>query len=388
MIPYARQSITDEDVEAVVTVLRSDFQTQGPQVERFERALMDHTGAAHAVAVSSATAALHLAALACDLGPGDVLWTVPNTFTASANCARYCGADVDFVDINALSFNIDIPALERKLDSAARAGRLPKALVAVHFSGMPCDLRELRALSQRYEFRIIEDASHALGAEYDGTKIGAGTYSDVTVMSFHPVKIVTTGEGGMLLTNDAALFRRLAILRTHGITRDPMLMETASDGPWFYQQIELGFNYRLTDIQAALGTSQLTRLDAFIARRRSLAAKYREGLADLPIAVQSEGGDRRSAWHLFPIQLLDDTDGTLRARVYEALLAAGIRANVHYIPVHTQPYYQRLGFRFGDFPRSEEYYRRALSLPMYYELTDPEVEYVIATLREVLRKEK
>jgi len=384
-IPYARQSIAQADIDAVSAVLRSEYLTQGPAIERFERSVCAYTGAAHAVAVTSGTAGLHLAALACGLGPGDVLWTVPNTFAASANCARYCGADVDFVDIDPASFNIDVTALERKLETAHKDGRLPKAIVAVHFGGMPCDLEEIGTLAQRYGFRVIEDASHAIGAEYRGQRIGTCTYSDVVVMSFHPVKIVTTGEGGMVLTNDAELYGRLALLRTHGITRDPALMDGPSDGPWYYQQIELGFNYRLTDIQATLGTSQLDRIDAFIARRRELAARYAGLLEDVPVAVQATPVDRRSAWHLYPIQLAGDADGTLRRRVYDALTGAGIRVNVHYIPVHTQPYYRRLGFRSGDFPRAETYYRRALSLPMYYELSDEDQDRVVAALRAALR---
>jgi UDP-4-amino-4,6-dideoxy-N-acetyl-beta-L-altrosamine transaminase len=380
MIPYGRQSISQEDIDAVVEVLRSDWLTQGPTIERFERAVAEACGAAYAVAVSNATAALHLGALALDLGPGDVLWTSPNTFVASANCARYCGAGVDFVDIDPRSYNLSVAALEAKLRQAARP---PKLLVPVHFAGQPCEMEAIRALAARYGIAVMEDASHAVGARYRGAPIGSGG-SDLTVFSFHPVKIVTTGEGGMLLTDRPELYRRLLRLRTHGITRDPARMDGPSHGPWYYQQVELGWNYRMTDLQAALGESQFRRLEAFLARRRALAARYDRLLAPLPLVLPWQHPDGLSSWHLYVVRLRLDRIRRGHREVFEALRAAGIGVNLHYIPVHTQPYYRALGFSSGQFPEAERYYAEAVTLPLFPAMTDADQERVVAALAELL----
>jgi len=384
-IPYARQSISEADIEAVVAVLRSDWLTQGPHIARFEQGVAAYCGARHAVAVSSGTAALHLACLALDLGPGDLLWTSANTFAASANCARYCGAEVDFVDIDSRTYNISIPALEEKLARAKRTGRLPKVLVPVHFGGQSCDMRAIGALAARYGFRVVEDASHAVGAEYRSAKVGSCPHSDIAVLSFHPVKLMTTGEGGMLLTNDDGLARRLRLLRTHGITRDAGEMSGETEGPWYYQQIALGYNYRMTDIQAALGASQLQRLDEFLARRRELVRRYDETLKGLPLSTPIEKAEGRSSWHLYVIQLDLEALGISRRTVFERMRAAGILVNVHYIPVHLQPYYRGLGLKKGDFPASERFYERAISLPLYFDLSESDQDRVCAILRESLQ---
>lgn len=392
MIPYGRQDISAEDIDAVRDVLTSDWLTQGQAGPRFELALAKYCGAAHGIAVSNATAALHIACLALDLGPGDVLWTVPNTFVASANCALYCGASVDFVDIDPRTYNMSVAALAEKLAQAEAAGRLPKVLVPVHFAGQSCEMVEIRALADRYGFQIIEDASHAVGGDYRGHKVGDGALSDLTVFSFHPVKIITTGEGGMLMTNAPKLAERLSYLRTHGIVR-PVQPPTPADerrsnedqhGPWMYEQIELGLNYRMTDIQAALGSSQLARLDAFVARRRKLAARYDRLLATLPVTCPWQHPDTSSAWHLYVIRLRRNAIKLSRRQVFEALRAAGIGVNVHYIPVHTQPYYQRLGFRVGMFPEAESYYQDAITLPLFSKMTDAEQDTVIAALTKIL----
>jgi len=379
MIPYGRQHIGDLDIAAVVDVLRSDWLTQGPAIPRFEQAVADYCGAASGVAVNSATAALHLACLALDLGPGDVLWTSPITFVASANCARFCGAAVDFVDIDDETLNMSAEALEAKLHRAKHSGRLPKVVVPVHFAGRPCDMASIRELSERYGFKIIEDASHALGAQYKSQPVGACAFSDLTVFSFHPVKMITTGEGGMVLGNQGKFMRRIERLRSHGITRLPNEMDGESHGDWYYQQTELGYNYRMTDMQAALGTSQLRKLDGFLEIRRQLVRRYNELLADLPVRVPIY--DDRSAWHLYVIRL--ETPFRRRA-VYDSMRAAGIGVNVHYIPVHLQPYYQELGFEPGDFPIAEAYYAAALTLPLYPDLADSAQIRVVEALREVL----
>lgn len=381
MIPYGRQDITDEDIAAVEAVLRSDFLTQGPAVPGFERALATYCGAAHGVAVSSATAALHIACLALKLGPGDRLWTSPNTFVASANCGLYCGAEVDFVDIDPQTYNMSVAALEAKLLEAAAENRLPKVVIPVHFAGQSCEMREIHALGQRYGFRIIEDASHAVGGRYLGEPIGNCRYSDITVFSFHPVKIITTAEGGMALTNDTKLAAQMERLRSHGITREPAMMSWESEGPWYYQQIELGYNFRMTDLQAALGHSQLQRLDDYVTRRHSIAARYDEAFEGLPLTVPHQHPDSRSALHLYPIHL---TDVAARRQVFEALRSKGVGVNVHYIPVHTQPHYRELGFRVGDFPTSERYYAGAISLPMFPTLIIAQQDEVIATLKGLL----
>ena len=380
-IPYGRQAISDADVAAVVEVLRSDYLTQGPVVPRFESELVNHCGAAYAVAVNSATSALHLACLALGLGPGDELWTTPNTFVASANCGRYCGARVDFVDIDPRSYNLSAERLAEKLEQAAELGRRPKVLVAVHFAGQACDMRAIHELAKRYDFAVIEDASHALGGFYEGAPIGSGSYSDITIFSFHPVKIITTGEGGMALTQRVDLAERMASLRSHGITRDPAKLDRESEGPWYYQQVELGFNYRMTDFQAALGLSQLGRLTEFIAARERLADRYDRLLADFAVTLPWRAPSCRPAWHLYVVLLPE----AKRKRVFEAMRAQGIGVNVHYIPVHLQPDYRRLGFAKGDFPESERYYDAALTLPLFPTLTDTGQDRVVEALGVALR---
>lgn len=383
MIPYGRQDITQTDIDAVVAVLQSDFLTQGPVVPRFERLVADHVGASHAVAMNSATSALHLACLALGLGPGDRLWTSPITFVASANCALYCGATVDFVDIDPDTYNLSVPALAEKLAQAEAAGTLPKIVVPVHLCGQSCDMAAIGALAERYGFKVIEDASHAIGGKYRGDYVGGCRYSDITIFSFHPVKIVTTAEGGMALTNDPVLAEKLALLRSHGITRDPARMDGVSEGDWYYQQIELGFNYRMTELQAALGVSQMTRLDPYVARRHAIAERYDALLADLPVTTPLRAPDAYSAFHLYVIRLARSGEMT-RAAIFARLRAAGVGVNVHYIPVHTQPFYRALGFAIGDYPQAEHYYAQAISLPMYPMLSEQQQDMVVATLRQVL----
>ena len=386
MIPYGRQSIDEDDVAAVVETLRSDFLTQGPAVERFEAALRAITGAAHAVAVNSATSALHLACLALGLGPGKRLWTSPNTFVATANAARLCGADVAFVDVDPRTWNLDPDALEAKLLDARRRGEPgPDVVATVDFAGQPCRVEAIRRLAAEYGFRVLEDASHAVGASWRGEPVGCGSHADVTVFSFHPVKIVTTGEGGAALTADAALAERMRLLRTHGVTRDPALT-TGADGPWCYAQVDLGLNYRMTDIQAALGVSQLARLDAFLARRRRLAARYDAALEGLPLQRPWQDPDGASATHLYPVRLDVERFRGGRLAAYEALRARGVGVQVHYIPVHTQPYYRALGSRPGDCPVAEAYYAGALSLPLYAGLSDAEQDRVIEAVHAVCRE--
>ena len=378
MIPYGRQDISDKDIEAVVAVLRSDFLTQGPVVPRFEAAVAAYCGAAHGVAVNSATSALHVACMALDLGPGDLLWTAPNTFVASANVGVYCGADVDFVDIDPETYVMSVPALAAKLEQAEAAGRLPRIVMPVHFAGQSADMEGIAALAQRYGFRVIEDASHAIGGRYKGRPVGDCAYSDICVFSFHPVKIITTAEGGLATTQDAELAARMELHRSHGVTRDAGRMTKESEGGWYYQMVDLGYNYRMTEMQAALGLSQMDRLDAFVARRTELAARYDRLLADLPLVRPAQLGDSASAYHLYPIRVAD------RARVFAALRDAGIGVNVHYIPVHTQPFWQARGFRDGDFPQSEAYYAEAISIPLYAGLTEGEQDRVVAALAEAL----
>jgi len=383
MIPYGRQSLDQADIDAVVAVLQSDWLTQGPTIERFEQAMAERCEADFAVAVCNATAALHIACLAVDLGPGDRLWTTPNTFLASANCGHYCGAEVDFVDIHPLTWNLDAYALKAKLEAAEDNGTLPKVLVAVAFSGQSCDMRMLAELAERYGFTIIEDASHAVGASYAGRPVGCGEFAAMTVFSFHPVKIVTSAEGGMVLTNRRDLAERLQRLRSHGMTRDPAHMTEPSHGPWYYQQVELGFNYRITDMQAALGLSQLSKLDGFIERRRELVARYDRLLAYLPLTLPSPQPDAESAWHLYVVRLQLDRINLSHRQVFEGLRAAGIGVNLHYIPVHLQPYYRDLGFAEGDFPQAERYYAEAISLPLFPLLSDEQQDYVVEQLRRL-----
>ena len=384
MIPYGRQDIQQVDIDAVLAVLQSDFLTQGPMVPRFEQAVASKVGARHALAVNSATSALHIACLALGLGQGDWLWTSPVTFVASANCGLYCGAKVDFVDIDPRTYNLCPKALAAKLEQAEREERLPKVVVAVHLCGQPCEMQAIHALSQRYGFKIIEDASHAIGGQYQNEYIGNGRYSDITVFSFHPVKIITTAEGGMALTNDAALASRMDLLRSHGITRDPELMTQEADGPWYYQQVDLGFNYRMTELQAALGLSQLERLDDYVARRNELAAHYDDMLAALPVVTPWQLPEAYSGRHLYVVRLERDRITLTHRQVFEALREQGIGVNLHYIPVHTQPYYQAMGFQVGDFLEAERYYSEAISLPMFPTMSEVQQDEVVTVLKEIL----
>lgn len=384
MIPYGRQDITQEDVEAVVAVLRSEFLTQGPQVPIFEQTVADHAGVRHAVSVNSATSALHVACLALNLGPGDWLWTSPNTFVASANCALYCGAKIDFVDIDPRTYNMSVECLAEKLRQAKVTGNLPKIVVPVHFAGQPCDMSGIHALSQCYGFKIIEDASHAIGGKYKNEFIGNCRYSDITVFSFHPVKIITTAEGGMALTNDADLANRMALLRSHGITRDPRQMTCVPDGPWCYQQINLGYNYRMTELQAALGVSQMARLDHYVSRRHALAVRYDKLLTNLPLVKPWQHQDSYSGMHLYVIRLKLEQICKTHREVFESLRSQGIGVNLHYIPVHTQPYFKRMGFQKGDFPEAERYYEEAISLPIFQTMSEAQQNDVTEVLRNVL----
>ncbi|SBW79611.1 Spore coat polysaccharide biosynthesis protein SpsC [Pseudomonas veronii 1YdBTEX2] len=385
MIPYGRQDITQADIDAVVGVLQSDFLTQGPMVPRFEQQVAQHVGATHALAVNSATSALHIACLALGIGPGDRLWTSPVTFVASANCALYCGAQVDFVDIDPRTYNLCPQALSRKLEQAEQEGTLPKVVVAVHLCGQPCDMQAIHALAKRYGFKVIEDASHAIGGKYQGEFIGNGKYSDITVFSFHPVKIITTAEGGMALTNDADLANKMALLRSHGITRDPDQMTHESDGPWYYQQIDLGFNYRMTELQAALGVSQMERLDQYIARRHQLAERYDDLLASLPVTTPWQHADSYSGLHLYVIRLQLEKIAKTHRQVFESMREQGIGVNLHYIPVHTQPYYADMGFKPEDFPEAQNYYREAISIPMFQTMSNEQQDEVVAAIVRALQ---
>jgi UDP-4-amino-4,6-dideoxy-N-acetyl-beta-L-altrosamine transaminase len=380
MMPYGRQDITQADIDAVTDVLRSDFLTQGPVVPMFEKAVADYCGARRAVAVNSATSALHIACMALGVGPGDLVWTSPLTFVASANCARYCGAEVDFVDVDPRTYNLCPIRLAGKLERAAEAGKLPKVVIPVHLCGQPCDLEAIHALAVQYGFRIIEDASHAIGGRYKNEPIGNCRYSDITVFSFHPVKIITTGEGGMAVTNDLALANRMVRLRSHGITRDPAEMNQAPDGPWYYQQIELGFNYRMTDIQAALGLSQMKRLDELVSRRHALAANYERLLSGLPVTTPWQHADSYSGLHLYVVRLDNKAMNATHREVFERLRVAGIGVNLHYIPVYRHPYYAAQGFKASDFPEAERYYAEAISLPMYPALTEEQQAEVVHRL--------
>lgn len=383
MIPYGHQHIDQTDIDAVVAVLHSDFLTQGPAVPAFENAVAGYAGAAHAVAVNSATSALHIACLALALGPSDRLWTVPITFLASANCARYCGAEVDFVDIDPRTRNMCVVALEEKLEAASRKNRLPKVLVPVHFGGEPCDMERIGALARRFGVKVVEDASHAVGARYRGTHIGDCRHSDIVVFSFHPVKIVTTAEGGMALTQDAELARLMRLARSHGMERDPVRFMQPPEGEWVYEMQSLGWNYRLTDLQAALGLTQLDRVDAFVRRRRELADRYDRLLRGLPLLLPTRTDGNDSAWHLYVVEL--DKARPTRSEVYSRMREGGIGVAVHYIPVHLQPYYRAIGFKPGDFPRSEAYYAGAISLPMFFALTDVQQGKVVQILTDSLQ---
>lgn len=384
-ISYARQDINQADIEAVMAVLQSDFLTQGPAIPAFEKVVADYVGSSHVIAVNSATSALHIACLALGVGKGDVVWTTPVTFVASSNCALYCGASVDFVDIDPRTYNLSVECLAEKLSIAKKAGKLPKVVIPVHMCGQPCDMAGIHSLAQEYGFRIIEDAAHAIGARYKGERIGSGRCSDVTIFSFHPVKIITTGEGGMAVTNDAKLARHLRLLRSHGITSTPEEIQPRPDLEiWNYQQIDLGFNYRMTDIQAALGVSQMTRLDEFVERRHALAQRYDKVLDGLPIKTPWQHPDARSSYHLYPIRLDLNAIEITQRQVYDALRANGILVNLHYIPVYRQPFYETMGFRPGYCPEAERYYRETISIPMYPAMTDAQQDRVVTALKRAV----
>lgn len=384
-IPYGKQDINEDDIQAVVDVLRSDWLTQGPAVPAFEGAVAKYCGVSHALAVNSATSALHLACRALDVGPGDLVWTSPITFVASANCALYCGAEIDFVDIDLNTANISIEALSIKLKQAEREDRLPKVIIPVHMGGLSCDMQAIAELAEQYGFRVVEDASHAVGGRYQDAPVGNCRYSDISIFSFHPVKIMTTAEGGMALTDDEHLARKMDLLRSHGVTRDPALMQGENHGSWYYQQVDLGYNYRMSDIQAALGLSQLQRLDQFVQRRTLLADRYDVLLKSLPVITAGRAPHCSSAWHLYVIRLELDQLEKGRRSIFEELRNAGLGVNVHYIPVHTQPFFEDRGFAKGDFPNAENYYASALTLPLFPKMTEVQQDRIVATLQEVLQ---
>lgn len=384
MIPYGKQEITQGDIDAVVDVLKSDFLTQGPQVPAFEESLINSTGVKYALAVNSATSALHIGCLALGLGKGNTLWTTPITFVASANCGLYCGASIDFVDIDPDTYNLCPKALEQKLIVAKQQKCLPKIVVAVHLCGQPCDMKAIYALSLEYGFKIIEDASHAIGGRYLTQPIGACEYSDITVFSFHPVKIITTAEGGAALTNSKELADKMALYRSHGITRDLSLMENEPHGAWYYEQVDLGFNYRMTELQAALGVSQMSRLSEFITARHKLAMRYCDKLVNLPITLPYQLPNTYSGLHLFVIRLNLEKLSKTHKQVFVALRENGIGVNLHYIPVHLQPYYKKMGFKQGDFPHAEAYYSNAISIPMFHGMTYEQQDEVISKLTQIL----
>lgn len=384
MIPYGKQDINQDDIRDVVDVLNSDFLTQGPKVPLFESKVSKYVSAKYAIALNSATSALHVACLALGLKDGDFLWTSPNTFVASANCGLYCGAKIDFVDIDPISLNLCPRRLEEKLIKAEASNTLPKIVIPVHFSGQPCDMKSIFELSQKYGFKIIEDASHAIGGTYLNNPIGSGQYSHITVFSFHPVKIITTAEGGMAVTNSKSLALKMNLFRSHGVTRDESLMKNNSHGPWYYQQIELGYNYRMTELQAALGISQMGRLDNFIERRNSLADRYDSLLEHMPLLTPIQNNDGLSARHLYVVRLKLSEITKSKRYIFQYLRKNGIGVNVHYIPVHTQPYYLEMGFKYGDFKEAEKYYEEAISLPLYPNLNEHEQDKVIKLLNKVL----
>lgn len=384
MIPYGRQDINQKDIDAIVDVLHSDFLTQGPAVPAFEQSIADYCGVQHAIAVNSATSALHIACLALGVTSGDIVWTTPITFVASANCALYCGATIDFVDIDPRTYNMSVECLTEKLAQAEKNGALPKVVIPVHLCGQPCNMKGIHALSKKYGFKIIEDASHAIGGKYDGEPVGNCRYSDITIFSFHPVKIITTGEGGMALTNDVKLIKRMELLRSHGITRDENEMSHDSDGPWYYQQIALGYNYRMTDIQAAMGFSQLQRLDEFVSKRHIIAKRYDSLLVNLPVDATWQDPDGSSGFHLYVIRLKLEEIAKTHLDVFKGLRNKGIGVNLHYIPVYNQPYYEQLGFKTGYCPEAEKYYAEAISLPIYPGLTEMQQDEVISVLGSIL----
>lgn len=382
-IPYGRQDIQQEDLDAVIKVLKSDFLTQGPMVPKFENEISKYCTSKYGVAVNSATSALHISLLALGVGEGDNVWTTPNTFVATANAVLYCGAQVDFVDINPLSYNIDNHSLEQKLKIAKKKNQLPKVIIPVHLTGQSCDMQSIHLLSKKYGFRIIEDASHSVGSRYKNKPVGSCQFSDITVFSFHPVKIITTGEGGIALTNNKNLYQRLQILRSHGVTRDPNLMTHEPDGPWYYQQIELGFNYRMTDFQAALGLSQVLRLNDYINKRNLIANYYSKELSNLKIKLPANPSYCYSSYHLYVVRITSESKNT-RQTIFEEMRKRGIGVNLHYIPVHTQPFYLKLGFKTGDYPEAEAYYKEAISLPIYPTLSLDEQNFIISTIKELV----
>jgi len=385
MIPYGKQDINQIDIDSVVDVLKSDFLTQGPQVPLFEKTVSEYCGVEYGVAVNSATSALHIACLALGLEKGDYLWTSPNTFVASANCGLYCGAQVDFVDIDPRTYNLSTEELEKKLIQAKKKSKLPKIVIPVHFAGQSCDIKKIHSLSKEYGFKIIEDASHAIGGKYLGQPIGGCQYSDITVFSFHPVKIITTAEGGLATTNDKELLERMQLFRSHGITRDPKLMTKEAEGDWYYEQVELGLNYRMTELQAALGISQMQRINEFVINRHTLRERYDSLLSNLPIVKPYQDQDSYSALHLYPIQIDLDSVDKDREKIFDEFRQNGIGVNVHYIPIHTQPYYLQFGFKAGDFPNSESYYKKAISLPLFHKMTEEQQDEVLNILMRVLQ---
>ena len=384
MIYYGKQSVNETDIESVVKILRSDFLTQGPTIEQFEKSVAEYCGAKYAVAVTNATSALHIACLSAGLDSEASLWTSPITFVASANCGRYCGAAVDFVDIDEKTYNMSVKALEEKLKTSKAKNNLPKVVVPVHLAGQSCEMKKIYELAKEYHFTVLEDASHAVGAEYHGEKVGSCKYSDMAVFSFHPVKIITTGEGGMILTNRQDLYEKLLLYRSHCITRNSELMTHEPDGQWYYQQIGLGFNYRMTDIQAALGLSQMTRLDEFVARRRELAVRYSEKLKNLPLKIPYQNVDTNSSWHLYIVRLYLNQVKKTKQQIFSEMRERGIVLNLHYIPVHIQPYYEKLGHEPEECPNALKYYDEAFTLPLYYGLTNEQQDYVLKSLTEVL----
>tara|TARA_B110000008_G_C16917706_1_gene543388 strand:+ start:327 stop:1484 length:1158 start_codon:yes stop_codon:yes gene_type:complete len=384
VIPYGKHDIDQTDIDVVTQILKNEFLTQGKVVPEFEKRVSEYCGAKHGVATNSATSALHIACLALGLSEGDYLWTSPNTFVASANCGLYCGAKIDFVDIDPKTYNISPDSLEEKLIYAKKNGQLPKIIVPVHFSGQSCEMKAIHKLSLQYGFKILEDASHAIGGEYRNKAIGSCQYSDITVFSFHPVKIITTGEGGMAVTNDDLLSKKMSMLRSHGITHDNNLMTQNSDGQWFYQQIDLGFNYRLTDIQAALGISQINRLEHYVEKRHKIALNYNKAFKELPLKTPYQHSDTKSSFHLYVIQLIENKQTLSKKDLFDRLRKLGIGVNLHYIPVHTQPYFKKFGFKLGDFPVAEKYYKNVISIPMYPTLQENQQNFVISSIKKIL----